>query len=296
MSQIKSQTVSSFKTLLYYKFVKIENPESFLEIHKLMCEKLNLKGRILISDEGINGTIEGSISETLAYMDSMHSDPRFEDMLFKQAYSNGKTFPKLQIRNREEIVTTGLDYHRELGPLTGLTGKYLSSEELNTFIKSGKEFYIIDMRNDYEFKVGHFENSILPKAFKNFRDLPAVLQEIEHLKDKTVVTVCTGGVRCEKASGFLMYHGFTNVYQLKDGIVTYMEKYPNQDFLGKLYVFDKRLCIGFNTDSKDHQIVGKCDICGAKSENLVDYIYQGSKRIHGIVCDKCLQLDELILD
>jgi UPF0176 protein len=289
--------LNNFKTLLFYKFIEILNPDVFLVEHKNLCQSLNIKGRILISCEGINGTIEASPIECQQYIDTLHSDPRFLDMTFKQSNSNGKTFPKLQIRLRDEIVVTGLPYHKELGPITGLTGKYITSEELHTLIHNKEEeFYIIDMRNDYEFKVGHFSNSIMPKAFKNFRDIPNILAEISHLKDKKVITVCTGGVRCEKASGFLMYHGFTNVYQLQDGIVTYMEKYPNEDFLGKLYVFDKRLTIGFNTNSKDHIIIGKCEICKSKSENYVDYIFQNNPRDHGIVCENCLKRSDIVLD
>src|SRR6185369_5737909 len=113
-----------------------------------------------------------------------------------------------------------------------LTGKRLKPEELHDWINSDKEFYIVDMRNGYEHLAGYFKGSILP-AMDNFRDLPAFLKQIEHLKNKTVLTVCTGGVRCEKASGYLLANGFSDVYQLDGGIVTYMESYPNEDFLGK---------------------------------------------------------------
>ena len=114
---------------------------------------------------------------------------------------------------------------------------------------------------------------------------------IKHLKNKTVLTVCTGGVRCEKASGFLITQGFTDVYQLDGGIVSYMEKYPNQNFLGVLYVFDGRVTLGFNTKSKKHQMVGKCKFCLKPAEKYFDCkdIHCVGKR-HFISCDNCIKL------
>lgn len=288
--------MSNYQTLLYYKFTKITNPEAMMTSQKVLCDSLELKGRIILSLEGINGTIEGTPENTQKYIDALVSYPEFKDTVFKKSVSNGKNFPKMSIKARDEIVTTGLPYHEDLGPLTGLTGKYITADQLHALYQSNEEFYIIDMRNDYEFEIGHFRNSIIPKAFQNFKDLPNILPEIQHLKDKKVITVCTGGIRCEKASGFLMYHGFTNVYQLQDGIVTYIEKYPNENFLGKLYVFDKRLFMGFNTDSPKHIVVGKCKYCEVESERIIDYRDTTGVRYHGIVCDKCELKEKLILD
>ena len=317
MSDTPQINENKHQTLLYYKFIAISNPDAVVAMHKIMCDELELKGRVLISKEGINGTVEGIKDNIDKYISIMDKSDLFGGIKYKRSYTNGLTFPKMKITARDEIVTTGLDYNEKLGPLTGVTGKYISAEELHDLIHPSsqnqkEEFYIIDMRNDYEFKIGHFENSIMPKAFQNFRDIPNILSEIEHLKDKKVITVCTGGVRCEKASGFLIYHGFTNVYQLQDGIVTYMEKYPNEDFVGKLYVFDKRLAIGFNLDDVAHKIIGRCDLCGVECEKIVDYYYDPSrvyapvlpvadktklgKRSHGIVCDKCLLLPTVVLD
>ncbi len=288
--------MSNYQTLLYYKFTPIQNPEAVMKSQRVLCEELGLRGRILISPEGINGTVEGTIDSTEKYIEIVSNLQELSEVKFKKSLSNGKNFPKLAIKARDEIVTTGLPYHQEIGPLTGLTGKYITAEELHQLYRSDEEFYIIDMRNDYEYKVGHFKDSIIPKAFSNFRDIGNILPEIEHLKEKKIVTVCTGGIRCEKASGFLMYHGFKNVYQLQDGIVTYMEKYPNEDFLGKLYVFDNRLMMGFNTDSPEHVVVGKCDYCGIESERIIDYKNPEGQRFHGIVCEDCMVKEKLILD
>ena len=142
------------------------------------------------------------------------------------------------------------------------------------------------MRNDYEFEIGRFKNSIWPQGLGHFRDVPNTIKSISHLKNKTVVTVCTGGVRCETASGLLQKYGFKDVYQLQHGIVTFMEKYPNTYFEGKLLVFDGRETVGFNVDDPKHKIVGKCRICEKPSENLVNYYDKGVNK-YGIICDKC---------
>ena len=142
------------------------------------------------------------------------------------------------------------------------------------------------MRNDYEQRVGYFENSILSNL-ESFRDLPELLPKLEYLKGKTIITVCTGGVGCEKASGFLVKNGFSDVYQLYGGIVTYMEKYPNGYFKGGLYVFDGRLVIGFNLDDTKRQIVGKCANCSKPSENYINCKDDFCHR-HFICCVDCV--------
>lgn len=301
-----------FKVILYYKYVNIPDPELAVKQQRELCQKLNLNGRILIAREGINGTLEGKEEDVIKYCEDFNINPIFNsaselkqekisydiknysdgeklvaifsgNIKIKVSDSDGAAFNRLMIKAREEIVASHLP--SEIDPKT-VTGKYLSAEELHNWYESGREFYIVDMRNDYETNAGYFENSI-PSNLINFRYLPEVLERIEHLKNKTVVTVCTGGVRCEKASGFLVHHGFKDVYQLKDGIVTYMEKFPNQHFKGKLYVFDKRYLLGFNTQSPDHEIVGKCFKCGAKSENFINCAYDICHK-HFICCENCL--------
>lgn len=277
----------NYEILLYYKYVNVENPEEFKSQQLELCNQLNLKGRIIVSQEGINGTIEGTNINTQKYIDLMLSDSRFKDIHFKRSAGNGNAFPKLKIKVRPELVSLHLG-SEDINPQE-ITGKYLDPEELHRWFEDNKEFYIIDMRNDYEHVVGQFENSILPKLH-NFRDLPSALPDLEHLKNKTILTVCTGGVRCEKASGYLLNKGYNDVYQLNGGIVSYMEKYPNQNFLGKLYVFDNRVVMGFNTEAEDHQIIAKCDKCGGLSDNYIDckYIHcKGHRQF--ICCDKCLK-------
>lgn len=279
-----------YEVLLYYNYVDIEDPEQLKQSQLEVCNRLNLKGRIIVSKEGINGTVEGKLENTEDYIDFMQKDKRFKNTHFKRSEGNGSAFPKLKIKVRPELVSLHLG-DEDINP-NQITGKHLDPDELHNWFETNKEFYIIDMRNDYEHVVGQFENSILPKLH-NFRDLPEVLPELEHLKDKTILTVCTGGVRCEKASGYLLYKGFKDVYQLNGGIVSYMEKYPNQNFLGKLYVFDSRVVMGFNTDSEAHKIIALCDKCGNLSDNYVDckYIHCKGHRQY-ICCNECLEKNE----
>ena len=271
--------------LLYYKYVAVADPEQFMHEQLALCKKLGLKGRIIIAKEGINGTVEGLEEKTEEYMRALTADTRFADIHFKKSEGDGKTFPRISVRVRSEIVTLGAG-ERDVNPAE-FTAQYVTAQELHEWIHgpNKREVYIVDMRNDYEYRVGHFQNSIFP-GLTNFRDLPELLPKIEHLRGKTVVTVCTGGVRCEKASGFLLKAGFKDVYQLFGGIVTYMERYPNQDFLGALYVFDGRITMAFNSSEHPHVIVASCDKCGAPSEQYVNCGNDACHK-HFICCESC---------
>jgi len=275
------------QVLLFYKYVPIEDPEALLKSQREMCERLNLKCRTIIAKEGINGTLEGSIENTEKYIEEMVKDERFADVHWKKSEGteNGTAFGKISIKVRSEVVSGNLG-DEDINPFEH-TAPYITAEELHDLINSEEEFYIIDMRNDYEHKVGFFENSILPDL-KNFRDLPNEVKKLEDFKHKQIVTVCTGGIRCEKAAGYLIAKGFTNVRQLNGGIVSYMEEYPNQDFKGKLYVFDKRTTMGFQLDSPEHEVVGKCDRCRNKTDNYIDceYLHCIGHR-HILLCKDC---------
>lgn len=270
--------------ILFYRYGVIDNPEEMCQWQKDICRALDLKGRVIVSAEGINGTLEGAPEKIKAYRELMETKREFTNIDYKYSQGNGTAFPRLSIKVKKEIVNA--QFTPDINPNT-TTGIYLTPEELHDWIHSDREFYIIDMRNNYEHAVGHFANSVLP-PMRYFRELPKVLPKLLHLRDKTVVTVCTGGVRCEKASGFLLEHGFRNVYQLKGGIHCYMEKYPNEDFLGQLYVFDGRVTMGFNVDDPKHVVVGHCEKCHEPSERYTDcsYLHCKGKR-HFICCTEC---------
>jgi len=276
-----------WEILLYYKYTNIDNPQELVIQQRAICTKLGLKGRIIIAKEGINGTLEGTKANTDKYINDLTSMHEFKDIHFKRSPGNGNAFPKLKVKLRDEIVSAHLG-DDDVNPAE-MTGKYLDPDELHKWIEEGKKFYIVDMRNDYEYEVGHFKGSILPNL-KNFRDLPKILPEIENIKSETILTVCTGGVRCEKASGYLVSKGFKDTYQLNGGIVSYMEKYPNKDFLGKLYVFDNRVVMGFKIEDSEHQVISKCSKCQSASDNYVDCRYKHCKgHRHFLACQTCLE-------
>lgn len=273
-----------YEVLLFYKYTHIADPQQLMEQQRMLCNKLQLTGRIIIAEEGINATLEGTKDKTKQYQNILLADPRFSETDIKCSEGTGEAFPKLSIKVRDEIVSAHLGAS-DINPYV-VTGKYLTADELHEWFEQGREFYIVDMRNDYEQKSGYFENSMLSQ-FGNFRDLPSILPKLKNLKHKTVVTVCTGGVRCEKASGFLVNNGFTDVYQLYGGIVTYMEKFPNRHYKGKLYVFDNRILMGFNAQDPSYEMVGRCDLCGELSEMYVNCAYDPCHE-HFIACEDCM--------
>jgi len=281
----KANKKSEYTILLFYKYVHIENPNKLKDEQKALCEKLGLKGRIIIATEGINVTLEGTTENTNKYLEVYLGDPRFSDTHIKRSEGTGDAFPKLSVKVRKEIVTLGLE--NDIDP-NQITGKHLRPEDLKKWYESGREFYVIDMRNDYEFKVGRFKDSKLMPV-QNFRDIPKALSYIDSLREKTVVPVCTGGVRCEKASGLLVREGFKDVYQLDGGIVSYMEKYPAQEFEGTLYVFDKRITMDFDPKDK-HVVVGECEKCSTKSERYVNCKNPRCNK-HFICCEECSEVD-----
>jgi len=253
---------------------------------KALCERLGMKGRMIIAREGINGTFEGTDEACKEYMEVMKADVRFQDIHWKisRGTHDGTAFPRLSIKVRKEIVSLHLGEEADIDP-NQITGKHLKPEDLRTWYEQGKEFHIVDMRNDYELRVGKFEGTVFPEL-NNFRDLNKNIEKLEDLKDKTVLTVCTGGVRCEKASGLLVREGFNDVYQLDGGIVSYMEKYPGKDFKGSLYVFDKRITMNFN-DPNTHEIIGRCSKCNTPSEHYVNCANLMCHD-HFICCEDCL--------
>lgn len=270
-----------FTIILFYKYVAIDDPEKLRKEQLALATRSNLKGRVIVAKEGINATLEGKTENIDAYLKEFLAHPRFADTHIKKSVGTGDAFPKLKVKVRPEIVTLGLE--NDFSP-TEISGKKLKPEELKKWYEDGKDFYIVDMRNDYEYNVGRFKNSIMPKL-ENFRDVPRVLNELESIKEKTILTVCTGGVRCEKASGFLLKNGFQDVYQLDGGIVTYMEKFPAQEFQGSLYVFDNRITTHFDAVDK-HIVVGVCDKCGVSSERYVNCRNPVCNK-HFICCEDC---------
>lgn len=256
----------NYQVLLYYQYVPIEDPESFAAEHLKFCKELELKGRILVAAEGINGTVSGTVEQTEKYMEAMHSDPRFADMVFKIDEHDGHAFKKMHVRPREEIVSLRLE--DDINPLE-TTGNYLSPKEFFEAMQE-EDTVVIDARNDYEYDLGHFRGAIRPEI-ETFRELPDWIKENkEQFKDKKVLTYCTGGIRCEKFSGWLLEEGFEDVSQLHGGIVSYGKDPEVQGELwdGQCYVFDNRISVPINR--KEHVVVGVDYFDGQPCERYVN--------------------------
>lgn len=255
-----------YRVLLYYLYVPIENHEEFAAEHLAACKALELKGRILVASEGINGTVSGTIEQTDKYMDMMKSDLRFADIVFKIDEAEGHAFKKMHVRPRNELVTLRLE--DDINP-NKTTGKYLSPKEFFEQMQD-ENTIVLDARNDYEFDLGHFRGAIKPEI-TNFRELPEWVRENKEMfEGKKILTYCTGGIRCEKFSGWLVEEGFEDVSQLHGGIATYGKDPEVQGELwdGQMYVFDERIAVPIN--QKEHVIVGRDIYSGEPCERYVN--------------------------
>jgi UPF0176 protein len=272
-----------YQVLLYYKYIEIDDPQAFRDQHFEFCSSLGLRGRILVATEGINGTVSGTVEQTEKYMEFMRSDARFSDMVFKMEKSEGHAFKKLKIKVKPEIVNLSLD--EDLNP-NQITGKHLSPKEFLETLQQD-DVIILDARNTYEYDLGHFRGAIRPDI-ETFRELPKWVEEnLSEHKDKRILTYCTGGIRCEKFSGFLVNEGFKDVSQLEGGIITYGYDPEVKGALwdGKCYVFDERISVPVNRTGEE-TVVGKCHHCGKPEER---YVKCGNPECnkHLLLCEDC---------
>ena len=255
-----------YRVLLYYQYVPIEDGETFAQKHLADCKELGLKGRILVADEGINGTVSGTIEQTNAYMELMKNDPRFSSTIFKIDEAEQNAFKKMHVHYRPELVNLSLE--DDVNPLE-LTGAYLDPKEFREAMLD-ENTVVIDARNDYEFDLGHFRGAIRPEI-RSFRELPQWIRDNkEQFMEKRVLTYCTGGIRCEKFSGWLVREGFKDVGQLHGGIATYGKDPEVQGDLwdGQMYVFDSRIAVPIN--QKEHVIVGRDWFDGSPCERYIN--------------------------
>lgn len=276
--------------ILFYRFANIEDPEAFVATEREFCTKEGLLGKILVAKEGINGSLSGTEDSIDAYKRHLNSIPGFEDVAFKDEISSFHPFKKLIVRKKKEIIRMEqeLDMSR--------TGNYISPEELLDMYSSGKDFLIIDTRNKYESDVGKFKNAVT-LDIDSFREFPEAIGEFEDLKDKMIVTYCTGGIRCEKATAYMVSRGFTDVYQLKDGIINFCQKHPDTVWEGKCFVFDQRLISDVESGG---DCIAECVRCGGASDryqncanvpcdDLVILCEGCSETFRGTCSDECLE-------
>lgn len=271
---------TNHQVLLFYAYVTIDNPEELAQRVRDLSTQYKLTGRAIVAIEGINATLEGVTADTEKFVQDFFTDKRFATVSVKRSVSAGNSFPNLKVKVRNEIVGTG--FSKEEANPEIKTAPRLSPDELRRWYQEQRDFVVVDMRNNYEFASGHFKDSV-QAGISASRHLPLVVHNLEPLKNKTVVTVCTGGVRCEKMSAYLLNKGFDTVYQLEDGMHGYMEKYPGEDFLGTLYTFDQRVTMDFGGN---REVIGTCHLCGAKSE-IYTNCSNNFCHLHFIICGAC---------
>ncbi|MTI87764.1 MAG: rhodanese-related sulfurtransferase [Balneolaceae bacterium] len=251
-----------FQVILYYNFHKINEPARFCKQHKKFCEDLGLKGRIYISEEGINGTAGGTEEQIKKYKEYLWSIPGFEDTEFKQDEADQIPFAKLICKVRDEIVAL---HKEDVDPDHG--GNYLSPAEWRNVMESNEDYVMIDVRNNYESKIGHFEGALTPDL-KYFYDFPEWLEEADIPKDKKVLMYCTGGIRCEKFSVLMKEEGWEDVNQLHGGILKYAQEEDGEHFEGKCFVFDDRLVVPVNPN--DLEPIAECEITGKPADSYIN--------------------------
>ena len=273
----------SFKriTCSFYRYVNIMNAEEFRNRLYQKFSHLNILGRIYVANEGINAQISIPEHNWTIFKDYVNSEDLLKEVKLKKAVKEGSSFIKLKILVKNEIVAYGL--HKDSYDMD-YVGRHLSAKEFNESIKK-EDSIIVDMRNYYESEVGRFDNAIIPDIHRSQELLSAVADLISDSKDKKVHLYCTGGIRCEKASAFLIKRGFKDVYQLDGGIIQYAHDIKKENipssFIGKNFVFDDRLGEKITDD-----IIGKCHQCQESCDQHIN-CNNDACNILFIQCEDC---------
>lgn len=259
---------SPYQILLYYLYCPIEDPVAWRDGHRLLGARLDLRGRIIVAKEGINGTVSGTAEACEAYMNELKSDPVTADIWFKIDPADGHAFPKFSVKARDEIVSLHLG-DEDFTPLEA-TGNYLAPKEWREHL-GDPNTVVIDARNRYEWELGHFEGAVLPPV-DSFRELPQWIRDHrDQFEGKKILTYCTGGIRCEKFSGFLKREGFEDVNQLHGGIWAYANdpEVKGDGFQGSCYVFDQRIKIPVN-HTPSAKVISRCRVTNEPCERYVN--------------------------
>ncbi|MES2381129.1 MAG: rhodanese-related sulfurtransferase [Bacteroidota bacterium] len=247
----------NYLVLAYYNYTRIDDAEDMVAKHMAYCKSLKLRGRIYIAHEGINGTISGTREACEQYMKDLKADVRFSSTEFKIDEVAEHAFQRMHVRYKTEIVYSGLRDPKVIDP-TKETGKHLKGQEFLD-LKDQEDVIILDVRSNYETRLGKFKNAIT-LDIENFREFPEKIAELEQYRDKKIITCCTGGIKCEKASALLIKEGFKDVYQLHNGIIGYAKETGGKDFEGVLYVFDGRVSVPVNEINPT--VISACKKCG----------------------------------
>lgn len=282
------------KVLLYYAFAPVADPEAVRLWQRDLCESLNLRGRILISRHGINGTVGGEMDDIKKYLRKTREYPGFKNLDAKWSTGTGfdasglsLDFPRLSVKARDEVVAFGVPDEvavDENGIVGG--GIKLKPDELDALVaERGDDVVFFDGRNAYEAQIGRFKNAVVPDV-RTTHDFIRELEsgKYDHLKSKPIVTYCTGGIRCEVLTPLMKNRGFTEIYQLDGGIVRYGEARGNEGLWeGSLYIFDGRMSMDFAPGAS---LLGSCVVCGEATNHMANCA-DPSCREQLVVCEDC---------
>jgi len=275
--------------LLFYKFVRILDPEKFVSDHLEYCKSLGVLGKVLVAKEGINGSISGTHDQVEEYKNYLRSSPLFHDIVFKEDVGEAHPFTKMLVRVKKEIIAMKENVNMSK------RGQHVSPKEFLEMYNNNEDMIVLDARNYYESKIGKFKNAMTPQI-KSFRDFPNIVEGMKDDKDKKIVMYCTGGIRCEKASAYMIERGFENVFQLEGGIINFNQQFPDTVWEGKCFVFDKRLR---TSDDSKEDAISNCLICNVKCDlyrncrnvdcdNLVVMCVSCQEKMIGCCSDNCL--------
>ena len=243
-----------FLNIAGYKFEQIDSLDTLIPEFQKKCDELELKGSVYLSPKGINFSISGTEANIEQYINFMESDSRFLNIPLKRTCSETQPFRRMKVRLKKEIISLGRD---DIDPRE-LTGEYVTPQELLSMYENNEDVVVLDTRNEYETRVGLFENAV-DLQLDTFRDFPKAIEQLpEEYKDKQIVMYCTGGIRCEKASAVMLKAGFTDVKQLEGGVLDYFKETGGKYWNGDCFVFDERVAL--DTDLTETEYI-YCYIC-----------------------------------
>ncbi len=269
--------------LAYYSFTPLADPHGEVAKHKAFLGARDATCRVYISEQGLNGQLSAIRADAEAYIEWMHQRPEFKDVRFKVHPYHEQVFPRLTIKYRPKLVAIDADVDLSLG------GEHVSPKRWQEMLESTDERILIDVRNDYEWKVGRFEGAELPPC-ETFREFTAYA---DNLKEKTdpkkipVMMYCTGGIRCELYSAILKEKGFDKVYQLDGGVIGYGLDQGSKHWLGKLFVFDDRMAVPISTQ-EESPVIGTCHHCGKANDSYYNCANMDCNNLF-LCCPECLE-------
>ncbi|UPQ90097.1 rhodanese-related sulfurtransferase [Vibrio sinaloensis] len=262
-----------------YKFVRLEDYVELREPLKALMEKHEVRGTLLLANEGINGTVAARREGIDALLAWFKQDPRLADIVYKESFDANQPFNRTKVKLKKEIVTLGVE---GIDP-RHVVGTYVKPTEWNELI-SDPEVFVVDTRNDYEIEIGTFKNAVNPKT-ETFREFPEyVAENMDPTKHKKVAMFCTGGIRCEKSTAYMKEQGFEEVYHLEGGILKYLEEVPEEESLwqGDCYVFDGRVAVNHQLEKSGYEMCNACRL-PITEEDMASDAYE-----KGVSCPKCI--------